>query len=573
MATGDDSLIEWMLRLNAQDAAKELATFAGAADKQLSDLDDHAKSLKFANKVGWAATASPALAKTLEDMASLRKNAFGVEAAMQVAVRSVTGFDDLEEELRVINQLFLDGAVNAETAQRAFGKVSAEGLERQEQMARLADDVARREDAHWKKIDAERVKAEEDAARIARDNERREDEHWKHVEEQRRRIAKEQQAAEVEIANRRQQGFSQLRLMGGLAVGGGLAAIGMKARSGFADTLQGQQSAAYGQMLNRQVASIFAPMLEEKTRYVAQMTGWLQGLSEPQRESIRMMTAFATVMGTLTLTVGASVKALRLINNLEAVPGLRGLIGFSQPFGTTAAAMAARAAVGTGAQTAAGATAMLGSGVGGAAAAGGTAAAGTMAGAMAILGPLAVAVAGLVAILSTTEEGRSAMMDLLKAFEPLLEVLGELAAAFKPFINELAFAVKEFAGAVKWFNENIRDAAATKIGSGILSGLAEASTDPFGLRRTLRQLGILGPVPTSTASSGIALGIPKGFEDLEATFIRINEASTKIDLNRPIVAQLEQLNQQVGQLVAQGNQTGVSVAPGPQNFAFNLIGQ
>ena len=478
-----------MLNLDARGAAKELADFAGMAQNQLKDLDDQAKSTNFANKIGWASAASPALSAVLEQLASVRKSVFGVDAAMQIAQRSIGGFEDLANELATINQLFKDGAISADVAQKAFSKVADEGQKRQEDAARLAERNAKIEEAHWHKIDEQKRVAAREAAHEAAENERL-------------------------LADRRRAGVGQFKSLAGWGIGLTTAAVGMSARSGFSDTLQGQQSQAYGYLLNRQVASIFAPMLEEKTRYVAQMTQWLQGLSEPQRESIRTMASFAISMGTLGVVVPKVLNGLRGLSGLEAATSMRELVT-----GRGKAIVGARGVMDM---------AALAGKPGGALAAGAAPNAALSATMASALNPVVTGLAVAAGLLSATPKGREALAELMSSLTPILDTLASAITSLTPAIATVA---KSAAETLTWLRNRFPTPTPQQAQErrnwleGIIGRDAlDTLRDPF----FLRDLG------ASPGSSNSLSGVPKGAESFEASWDRINDAAAKVGLDRQI---------------------------------------
>lgn len=498
----DDALIQWMLKLDASAAAKELAAFAGTAEDQLDALDHHAKALKFAEKIGWAANASPSLGKVLTELAAVRKSAFGVEAALQIASRSSTGFEDLTNELSTINQLFKDGVLGAEQAQRAFSEVGKEGGRRKGDAAQLADDNAREEEAHWRKIDKEREEAAKRLVKIAQDNLANEETHWAKIDRERERaatdFAKKVADAETVRANKVRQSITELKTMAGMGVAGGLATIGMSARAGFQDTMQGQQSQAYGQLLNRQVASIFAPLLEEKTKYVAQMTSWLQGLSEPQKKSIVAMTVFGTSMTALSLTVPRALKAM--------------------------ATLATEGALGKTLQ-------------------GMTAQGGALGGAAAMAHPIGLAIAAGFAVLAATPQGRESLAELGKSLTPILETFGDVLKEVTPIFADtatgLAMAISDMSDFTKWVNAKLGGQGDLSIAKIIKEQFAFVFNPGSSIMRLFGvnpNEGVLGNQSGSSLS-----GVPKGLEDIGRDFERILEASTKMDLQQRQVVLLEQI--------------------------------
>lgn len=346
------------------------------------------------------------------------------------------------------------------------------------------------------------------------------------------RLAKEQERAEKQRSEdaAKQRQAERADAIGGLrniAIGGALGGVAMltsSARAGFQDTLQGQQAQVYGQLLNRQVAAIFAPLLEEKTKYVSQMTQWLQGLQEPQRESIRQMTVFATSMGTLGFLLPRVTKGI-------------------------AAAMS----VGSFSSGAAGAAGGLSSVIG----------------AAGMAGPIGLALAGITSLLASSEEGRAVLVDLVKSFAPVVQALTPAAKALTDSVRELAPAMKSVAEAlvpvatklselIVWLNENKPTTSGAQMGFNLGQWLQGHPVTPFPA----------GGSATPGSSSGGLSPVPKGFEDIGRDYERIFEASTKIDLaqqtaaNTAATAQAAQtmvgyLATMAGQVASTGFQQGV----------------
>jgi len=503
----DDPLVDWQVKITGKRALDELAAIAGAAHATrdtISDVDKEIGSLTFGPKMALATQGSPALGQVLTELAAVRKSAFGVEVAFQQAQKSAAGFDDLEESLRVVNQLFKDSQISAEIAQKVFGRVGLAGSERRGDAAALSDANARAEEAHWAKIDREREDSAKRLAKIAEDNVIREESHWAQVDRERERsamdLARKQADADVVRRTRIRESITELKTLTGLGVGAGIAAIGMSARSGFQDTLQGQQASAYGQLLNRQVASIFAPLLEEKTKYVAQMTTWLQGLSEPQRRSIQQMTVFGTAMGAAALIVPRVTKALATLATEGAL-------------GATLARWTAKG--------------------------------GALGGVAANAGMIGLGIGGLAAILASNEKGREALVDLAKSATPAIEFFADTLKGVTPIFAD---AVRDFATTVRWISGLIPASSGTpgqenqSAGQRLGSFLADfiLNNNPFGIARSLSSPATTGQTG-QTGSTSIS-GVPKGFEDFEAAYTRINEAATKIDLQGQQLAAQQEAN-------------------------------
>jgi len=344
--------------------------------------------------------------------------------------------------------------------------------------------------------------------------ERRERQDNLRIAERQKQVERDRAESAAKAAKtERENALSGLR---NVAIGSGLGALAMvkgMAGSGFSDTLQGQQAQVYGQLLNRQVASIFAPLLEEKTKYVAQMTQWLQGLDAPQRESIRQMTVFATSLGALGYVVPKITKGIAAA--LE--------IGIG----------------GTGAQSAA---TMVGTGAVAGRAAG--AAAATRTDLMAMAGPIGLGIAGILAAASATERGRQSLIELGKSAESLAEKAAPAATGAINFITDNFEGLSDILkGEFKWYNFL-----------------------PFGTGRQVAQLFGMNVNERDATKDGGLSPVPKGLEDIGRDYERIFEAATKIDLQQRQVNLLEQIATNTGRPLVQMPPPGLQGAVGLNNL-------
>lgn len=507
----NDPLVKWMVELNAADAEAVLFKFANLTKSQIQELSDKAKKENFLAAMTEGIGKSPAMQAVLLQFAAVEKSALGVAAALRLAGQQTGTFDDLNSQLRQIDELFKSGAVGAGAAQAAISKVADEGAhrtadaEREKTKAkRDAAEEARRiaqEEADYEEMlrQADVALAKQMEAAVTRDHKENVANMIaaeKAAQAQRKADADRAKAEEdARFAKRREA----MRTLGFTALGGvgmATAAVHGAASAGFADTLQGQQSQVYGQLLNRQVATIFAPLLEERTKYVAQMTSWLQGLSEPQKESIRSLS-----MATFSMTT----------------------LGFVVPKVTTAlASLATTGALG------ANISRMTNQG-------------GALAGLAGAAGPIGLGIAGVTALLSSSEKGRESLAELTKALEPVANGLAEI---LKEMSGDLGTAIKDLTTTIRNIkNGNITGAAES--GGGFLASYGKMLESwTLSIMPALIPLkNFLAPAGANAAngSSSAGLGsIPKGFEDIGRDYERIFEAATKINLQQQ---QLDALNQ------------------------------
>lgn len=84
-------------------------------------------------------------------------------------------------------------------------------------------------------------------------------------------------------------------------VGLGVGVLGTRSliSQGMASSGQGATSAFYNEQLARQVAGVFAPITEENTQRVAELTNWFRQLTGAQQESLRTMGMFIATTGVL----------------------------------------------------------------------------------------------------------------------------------------------------------------------------------------------------------------------------------------------------------------------------------
>lgn len=498
----NDPLVKWMVEINAADAQATLYKFANLTKDQIKDLEDTAKRQNFLAAMTEGIGKSPALQQTLLQFAAVEKSALGVAAALRIAGQQTGTFDDLNSQLRQIDELFKSGAVGAGAAQAAISKVADEGAHRTadaerektkakrdaaEEARRIAQDEADHEESLRQADLALSKQVEAAVTRDHKENIANMIAAEKAAQGQRKADADRAKAEEdARFAKRREA----MRTLGFTALGGvgmATAAVHGAASAGFADTLQGQQSQVYGQLLNRQVATIFAPLLEERTKYVAQMTSWLQGLSEPQKESIRSLSMFTVSMTTLGFVVPKVTTALA---NLAV-----------------SAQFAARSqAAATGANVA-------GSAIGG------------VAGLASIAGPVGIGIAAVGAIMTSSEKGRESLANLLKSMEPLFEGLGKTIADLTPAIVALTSTIIGLPG---WIANNTP--RPVQSAAGLMFDLSPAGALWRLVTMANQHATIMGFGNNSTSSS--LGGIPKGFEDIGRDYERIFEAATKINLQQ-----------------------------------------
>lgn len=324
-------------------------------------------------------------------------------------------------------------------------------------------------------------------------------------------------------------------------------------QTGFAGTGEEAVSQHYKQQLGRQFAGIAAPLKMENAGRIAELTDWFKKLNGEQQESIRNVAIFATSMTTL------GVVLPRVVRGIQAM---------------TAAQLASNAA---GAAGGIGKTAGIGAG----------------------LGPLGMVGAVGISMLASTKEGRDALVEVAKAFEPAIKSLMDVVQEMRPAIRTFADAVKELALlAGKLYptspeGRHVAGATAENVGAGPswsfgLSGMRALSAlrnrfDPTTTndperRRQLeanraRWLGNDGYLsflpqgirnwfgnrpPQSSSPRSDVTGMPGGFEAIEQTWMRITEAATRVDLQARATAAAEAAIPLLTEMVNQGRniQTG-----------------
>ncbi len=193
--------------------------------------------------------------------------------------------------------------------------------------------------------------------------------------------------AKKEWAKARTEAAQTLKTMAGVGIGAGALFGRSMINQGNATSGIGAMSSFYNEQLARQVAGVFAPITIENINRVAEMTHWFQKLTGAQQESIRMMGMFTvTTAGLLYVLPRASSALATMMGASKGVAAGFGLAGVG-------------ASIGIGA-------------------------------------------------MASTPEGRQALTDVAKAFEPAVKGLMEVVLAFKPAIAVFSEGVRIFAQGV-----------------------------------------------------------------------------------------------------------------------------
>ncbi len=172
------------------------------------------------------------------------------------------------------------------------------------------------------------------------------------------------------------------------AFGGATSMITSFARAGLSGTTMGERLGLQFQLLSREIASLFIPVLERVIGVLQSVTSWFRNLSGPQQSFIGGIAATAIAL----VAVAAIIP--RIIGGLQGMAAVFTLLS-ANPF---------------------------------------------------------VALVGLIAaLLVGTESGRSALGRLAAAFGPIVTAVGQLFAALKPVIELLGTvvgAVADFIGGI-----------------------------------------------------------------------------------------------------------------------------
>ncbi len=172
------------------------------------------------------------------------------------------------------------------------------------------------------------------------------------------------------------------------AFGGATSMITSFARAGLSGTTMGERLGLQFQLLSREIASLFIPVLERVIDVLQSVTSWFRNLSGPQQSFIGGIAA----AGIALVAVAAIIP--RIIGGLQGMAAVFTLLS-ANPF---------------------------------------------------------VALVGLIAaLLVGTESGRSALGRLAAAFGPIVTAVGQLFAALKPVIDLLGNvvgAVADFIGGI-----------------------------------------------------------------------------------------------------------------------------
>jgi hypothetical protein len=311
-----------------------------------------------------------------------------------------------------------------------------------------------------------------------------------------------------ELKKAAQGAVSDLRAVALGSVALGTALVRSHAIAGFAGTSQGQQAQAYGQLFNRQIAAIFAPLLEEKTKYVNQMTQWLGSLNGSQRESIRTLGAFTLAMTATGFIIPRVTRALHVL-----------------AMSANLASAANQKAAALSAAEKAGKHGDLGGKIGGYIALG-------------------------LSLAAATPKGREGLAEMAKAFAPLLEHLGDLVKAIAPVLGSLA---KLNAKVITWLRERIPEALTrpgSQAGSGFVAGRNAGSflRHLFGIDDAWKPATLGGG--DSSSSSNLSMA-GQGFEGIEDAYDRINAAASKMDLEQQQVSLLRKIEENTRPSVAE----------------------
>lgn len=203
-----------------------------------------------------------------------------------------------------------------------------------------------------------------------------------------------------------ESGRTTLRFMGvGLAATGAYAARSLYS-NGMAGTGEEQQGQFVRHMLGREVASIFAPISREMTQHTSELTGWMQHRSQDERRALQTAGMFGMSAATMV--------------PLMSMAGSAG----ANYFGASEATSKRFGRVGG----------MIGLGV---------------------------------AALSSTPEGRNALLDLIKAFEPVMLLFVQAVRELSPSLAEFAKGLKNM---IPTGRMGIRSGAMIGGGIGYLAG-------------------------------------------------------------------------------------------------------
>lgn len=274
----------------------------------------------------------------------------------------------------------------------------------------------------------------------------------------------------------RTQARGSLLTMGGIGLGGAFLYGRGLAQQGMAGTGNEAISSFYQQRLAREVAGIFAPLTDENTHRVAELTGWFQKLSGSQQEAIRSMSMFV---------------------------------------GTTSALLYVLPRAGTALATAFGASAGVASMFG-------------------IGGQIA---SGAIGLLSSTPEGRESLTEVAKAFEPAVKALLEVVLEFRPAIALFAEGVKDFAQGTKWLIEHLprlptQDAATqNREREEWKQSLRDIGMSPEDIRTAERAMYPDRPEAPGAARSQVSARA-NGFEAPVDTWERLNSSAQVYEMQR-----------------------------------------
>lgn len=184
-------------------------------------------------------------------------------------------------------------------------------------------------------------------------------------------------------------------------------------RAGLAGTTAGEALALRFQLLNREIASLFLPIIERVIGALDRAVNWFKSLDGATQEAIGRTVALSVAL------LGAAVILPRLIAGVEGVAGAFVLLRAN---------------------------------------------------------PIVAVVAALAALLLFTESGREAIAGIGEAFRPVVAAVGELWRAFQPIIDALASVIPPLVQALQPVFEGLAAAITVVVNAltAVVNGLRAA---------------------------------------------------------------------------------------------------
>ena len=278
--------------------------------------------------------------------------------------------------------------------------------------------------------------------------------------------------------------FKSLAATVNVALGAGVASVTGFIHQGLAMGAMGQILQVQMQRLALTITGLFRPEIQRVSEWVQRLTNWIQSLSDLQRESI----AHWLQAGAAALAMGLALP--------RVIAGLQGAAVAVEALGAALGFLEADTGIG-------------------------------------VLIPLiGFAIQGMTLLMVGTNGGRDALASMWEATKPLVAELVKLGEALRlgdlleALGNDFAVIVSATADAVRGLTALIKkfDELSNSKGIQVLHEIVRAGF-LGGLADVLRQFGYNQTLSHVPGNRQMELARSPGFEDLEATYKRIAQAS------------------------------------------------